>query len=87
MEVLQQVREKKAAGKAYEQVVQAVKEFQVRFGRLPAHLNELVERGLLERVPDAPDEQVFVLDPLTGNVQLVRKAEYELRTRAGRSAQ
>jgi hypothetical protein len=50
---------------------QAVQMFNVQEGRLPKDLNELVEKKLIARVPDAPYGMKLQYDASTGTVSVV----------------
>jgi hypothetical protein len=68
--MLQQVRLKQQERNGLEELQKAISDFQLRMGRLPATLGELVERGLLPDMPRPPPYTRFVYDRITGNVRL-----------------
>lgn len=55
---------------ALAQVRAALRECQVRFGRLPSNLVELVRFRLLDEIPAPPEGMTYYYDPVWGNVQL-----------------
>jgi len=69
--MLQRVRIKQQERNSLEDVQKAVSAFQMRFGRLPTELTDLVGRGVLSELPPPPPETRFVYDRLAGNVKLV----------------
>ncbi|MCX7008580.1 MAG: hypothetical protein NTY53_15235 [Kiritimatiellaeota bacterium] len=71
--MLQRVRIKQQERNGLEDVRKAVSTFQMRFGRLPAELTDLVERGVLSELPSPPPEMRFVYDRIKGNVSLVSR--------------
>ena len=52
-------------------LTQAIQMFNVSEGRFPTDLNELVSKGYMSRIPDAPYRQKIVYDPTTGEVKVV----------------
>ncbi len=66
--MLQRVRAKQEERNGLEEVQKAISTFQMRIGRLPTELAELVERGILPGLPRPPPETRFVYDRLKGNV-------------------
>jgi hypothetical protein len=44
--------------------------FQVQEGRYPNSLNELVEKGYIDKLPEPPEGMKFVYDPKTGNIDV-----------------
>jgi hypothetical protein len=68
--MLQRVRAKQEERNGLEEVQKAISTFQMRIGRLPAELTELVERGILPSIPPPPLEMRFVYDRIKGNVTL-----------------
>jgi len=44
--------------------------FQIQEGRYPNSLDELVEKGYIEKLPQPPEGMKFVYDPKTGNVEV-----------------
>ena len=50
---------------------QAVQMFNVQEGRLPKDLNELVEKKLIAKIPDAPYGMKLQYDAATGTVSVV----------------
>lgn len=79
-EVLERVRQKRAPGEEITRIGQAVEQYQVRFGRLPENVATLVRTGFLPAQPEPPEGMVYVIDPMTGNVGLVREIDYRLRS-------
>ncbi len=69
--MLAKVRLKQQEHNGLEELQKAVSAFQLRVGRLPAELSDLVERGLLPEMPLSPAGTRFVYDRTTGNVRLV----------------
>lgn len=45
-----------------------VNRFRTQFGRLPASLDEIVTRKVIDSIPPSPLERTFTLDPATGAV-------------------
>lgn len=68
--MLAKVRVKQQERGGLEEVQKAISTFQMRAGRLPAELGELVERGMLPDLPVAPAGMRFAYDRITGNVRL-----------------
>lgn len=68
--MLQRVRAKQEERNGLEEIQKAVSAFQMRIGRLPTELIELVERGILPSMPRPPLEMRFVYDHIKGNVTL-----------------
>jgi hypothetical protein len=68
--MLQRVRAKQEARDGLEEVQQAVRTFQLRVGRLPAELTEVIARGILPALPPAPPEMRYAYDRIRGNVTL-----------------
>lgn len=79
-EVLERVRQKRAPGEEITRIGQAVEQYQVRFGRLPENVATLVRTGFLPAEPEPPEGMVYVIDPMTGNVGLIRQIDYRLRS-------
>jgi hypothetical protein len=52
---------------------QAIQMFNVQEGRNPKDLNELVEKQLISKVPDAPYGLKLVYSPDTGEVSVVKQ--------------
>ena len=69
-QMLQRVRERTLRMENLEIIQQAIRSFQMRFGRLPADLNELQARGLQGRLPPPPSNMVYEYDRQLGNVRL-----------------
>ena len=69
-QMLQRVRERKLRMENLEIIQQAIRAFQMRFGRLPADLNELQTRGTQGPIPPPPSNMVYVYDRQLGNVSL-----------------
>ncbi len=69
--MLQRVRLKQQERNGLEEVQKAISAYQLRVGRLPGELGELVERGLLPDMPVAPLGARYGYDRTTGNVRLV----------------
>jgi len=44
--------------------------FQIQEGRYPSSLQELVDKGYIEKLPAPPEGMKFVYDPSTGNVDV-----------------
>jgi hypothetical protein len=44
--------------------------FQIQEGRYPNSLDELVEKGYIEKLPQPPEGMKFVYDPKTGSVEV-----------------
>lgn len=80
-EVLERVRQRRAPGEEITRIAAAVEAHQVRYGTLPARVEDLVHAGLLPRMPVPPEGRMYVIDPLTGNVELLREADVLLRRR------
>jgi len=72
--MLQKVRLKQQEHNGLEDLQTAVRAFQMRVGRLPSELSELVERGLLPEIPAPPPGSRFVYDRVTGNVRVAAYA-------------
>ena len=72
--MLQKVRLKQQERNGLEELQQAISAFQVRVGRLPLELSELVERGLLPDLPPPPMYTRFAYDRITGNVRIAPQA-------------
>jgi len=77
--MLQKVRLKQQEHNSLEEIQTAIRAFQMRVGRLPGDLSELVERGLLPEMPPPPPGTRFVYDRVTGNV---RAAVFSIATPA-----
>lgn len=45
-----------------------INSFHVQEARYPASLNELVEKGHIEKLPELPEGMRFVYDPSTGKI-------------------
>ena len=69
--MLAKVRVKQQERGGLEEVQKAISAFQMRAGRLPTELNEVVERGFLPDIPAAPAGSRFAYDRITGNVRVV----------------
>lgn len=78
-EVLERVRQKRAPGEEITRIGHAVEQYQVRYGQLPENVSTLVRAGLLPSEPTPPEGLVYVIDPLTGNVALIREIDLRLR--------
>ena len=68
--MLQRVRVKQQERNSLEDVQKAVSTFQMRFGRLPAELGDMVERGVLSELPPPPNGTRFVYYRIKGNITL-----------------
>lgn len=68
--MLQRVRVKQQEKNSLDDLQKAVQTFQMRFGRLPEELKDLVERGILNELPTPPRGTGFFYDRLVGNVRL-----------------
>jgi len=44
--------------------------FQIQFGSYPSSLEELVEKGIIEKLPQPPEGMKFVYDPKTGSIDV-----------------
>jgi hypothetical protein len=55
------------------QLTQAIQMFNVDEGRFPTNLNELVEKQLIPKIPDAPYGLKLDYDPTTGEVRVVHQ--------------
>ncbi len=44
--------------------------FQIQEGRYPNSLEELVEKGYIEKLPEPPEGMKFYYNPKTGNVEV-----------------
>jgi len=44
--------------------------FQIQFGKYPSSLDELVEKGIIEKLPEPPKGMRFVYDPRVGGVEV-----------------
>ena len=55
------------------QLTQAIQMFSVDEGRYPKDLNELVEKGLIHKIPDAPYGLKLDYNPTTGDVKVVHQ--------------
>ncbi|MCX6995507.1 MAG: hypothetical protein NTV49_00095 [Kiritimatiellaeota bacterium] len=69
-QILQRVRQRKVQAENFEIVQQAVRTFQMRFGRMPSDLNEIQSRGVLDRLPPPPPRMTYAYNPATGTVRL-----------------
>ena len=69
-QILQRVRQRKLRAENLEIVQQAVRAFQMRFGRMPVDLNEIQSRGVLDQLPPPPPKTSYVYSQATGNVRL-----------------
>lgn len=68
--LLQRVRIKQQEKSSLDDLQKAVQSFQMRFGRLPDELKDLVERGILSELPAPPHGTGYFYDRLVGNVRL-----------------
>ena len=68
--LLQRVRIKQQEKSSVDDLQKAIQAFQLRFGRLPDELKDLVGRGVLSELPTPPRGMVFFYDRLVGNVRL-----------------
>jgi hypothetical protein len=55
------------------QLKQAIQMFNVEHGRNPKDLNELVEKQIIAKVPDAPYGLKLDYDPTTGEVKVIKQ--------------
>lgn len=53
-------------------IEEAVAKFKQATGHVPASLDELVQKGILKELPEAPHGRKFAYHPETGTVELVR---------------
>jgi len=56
-----------------EDLREAIRKYQNRFGREPLHLNQLVSSGILKAIPVDPDENLYEYDRQTGTVKYSRQ--------------
>jgi hypothetical protein len=68
--LLQRVRIKQQEKSSLDNLQKAIQAFQMRFGRLPEELKDLVERGVINELPTPPRGTGFFYDRLVGNVRL-----------------
>lgn len=68
--MLQRVRIKQQEKTSLDDLQKAIQTFQMRFGRLPEELKDLVTRGVLNELPTPPPGAGFFYDRLVGNVRL-----------------
>lgn len=52
-------------------ITQAIQMFEANEGRHPKSLDELVEKGMLKKIPTAPNGKKIVYDATTGTVKIV----------------
>ena len=69
--LLQHVRAKQQEKNGLDELQKAVSAFQIRFGRFPSELRELVDRGILTELPSPPHDARFFYDRSVGNVRLL----------------
>ena len=69
--LLQRVRAKQQEKNGLDELQKAVSAFQIRFGRFPSELRELVDRGVLAELPSPPQDTRFFYDRSVGNVRLI----------------
>ena len=69
--MLDHVRAKQQEKNRVDDVQKAIQAFQMRYGRLPDELSDLVTRGVLTELPAPPDGTRFSYDRLVGNISLV----------------
>lgn len=84
--LIEKVRVKQQARNGLDEVQRGISAFQLRTGRLPAELSELVERGLLPDMPPAPVGMRYAYDRTTGNARLAPIANAAVRTNLPGSA-
>ena len=69
-QMLEHVRTRQEADHSLVQIRDAIQQSQVRFGRVPTNLYELVRFGLLDEIPAPPDGSTYYYEPMFGNVRL-----------------
>lgn len=67
-EMIDRVKTRRASKQSVLDIQQAVRDFQMRHGRMPKDLAELIRFGSLDGTPDAPEGYYFTYDPQLGNV-------------------
>lgn len=69
-EMIERTRAKKIARHNTSILQEKVKEFQLRFGRSPTNLVELVQHQFVSSIPEAPPGMQYLYSPTLGNVRL-----------------
>ena len=73
-EMLQRAQERKDAKAAHIEAQNAVRDFQIRYGRLPTNLFEVIKFGIIEKLPATPEGVEYTYNAQLGNVSL-KKSE------------
>ena len=71
-EVLEKSRKNLTDDRNLEQIVKAIRLFQVEIGRSPTNLSEVVQFHYLPELPEAPEGLIYHYENKTGNIQLAR---------------
>ena len=79
-EVIERAREKNRETLKAERLKERIEQFQLRYGRGPSNLVELVTRGFIDSVPDAGEGAIFVYNPTNGVVAAARVPDSLART-------
>ena len=70
-QAIQRARQRSLRAENLETVQRAVRAFQMRFGRVPIDLKELVSRGVLAQLPPPPADMIYAYQQMTGTVRLI----------------
>ena len=79
-EMLERTRSRVAEKQIVYNLQTEIQNFQRAYGRLPTDLLELVQHGLIEKMPDPPEGTDFLYNPVRGNVRLIRKDQAQEQT-------
>jgi len=69
---------------ALEELDKAIAEFEGRKGRAPANLKELLDAGIISRIPEDAEGGKYVLDPTTHRAKLVLPGGQKFKGRCAR---
>ena len=74
-EMLTRAQERKDSKTAHIKVQTAVQDFQMKYGRLPTNLFEVLRFGMIGALPPTPEGVEYAYDPTLGNVSLRKVQE------------
>ncbi|NCC50517.1 MAG: hypothetical protein EOM20_04800 [Spartobacteria bacterium] len=72
-EMLTLVRDRRKAKDDLALLRSGIEDCQVKFGRLPSNLVELVRFGCVDHIPEPPEGAAYAYDPVRGRVDLIRQ--------------
>ena len=72
-EMLTRVRDRRKAKDDLALLRKSIEDCQIRIGRLPTNLVELVRLGYVEQIPTPPSGAQYMYDPVRGRIDLIRQ--------------